>query len=334
MNTAEIVTQEEIFGIKTEDDFKRVALRVFKFQYTHCLPYRRFCELIKCDVNQVKNIHQIPFMPIQFFKSYPLVCGNVNSAVKVFKSSGTTGSVRSQHYVLNLSWYKQSFLKGFEFFYGRPEQFTFIALLPSYLEQGDSSLVYMCNELIGISADHRSGFYEVNEVLCELLLQLENEKKVTILMGVSYALLDLIEAFPTLKIPSIIVMETGGMKGRRKEVPKEELHQLLMASLGVSSIHSEYGMTELLSQGYSTKDGFFQFPPWMRVFIRESNDPLAFQMKSAKAGGVNIIDLANYNSCSFIATQDLGKLNEKGLTIVGRFDHSDIRGCNLMMDLN
>jgi hypothetical protein len=177
-------------------------------------------------------------------------------------------------------------------------------------------------------------FYNVNNQVVELLKELEEKKQPTIVIGVSYALLDLVEAFPTLKIPSLVVMETGGMKGRRKELPKNQLHELLMEQLGVSAIHSEYGMTELLSQGYSKSDGYFLFPPWMRAILRESNDPFSFQLKSGKAGGINIIDLANVHSCSFIATQDLGKVDEKGMQIVGRFDHSDIRGCNLMMDIN
>jgi hypothetical protein len=334
MNTANNIRPEEIFGVDSESEFNRLALRIFDYQYIHCLPYRQFCEYLNVNRNTIEHYSQLPFLPIQFFKSTEVVCDIGQPVEKTFLSSGTTATGRSQHNVIDLSWYEQSFMKGFSHFYGNPEEFTFIALLPSYLEQGDSSLVYMVHHLIQKSADKRSGFYEVNESLSHVLYQLEQERKTAIIIGVTYALLDLVERFPGLHIPSLIVMETGGMKGRRKELPKEELHRLLKDGLKVAAVHSEYGMTEMLSQGYSKGNAVFQLPPWVRVLIRESNDPMGIHLYTQKTGGINIVDLANVNSCSFIATQDLGKMDGKGLQIMGRFDHSDTRGCNLLMDLN
>jgi hypothetical protein len=334
MNTAECISQEEIFGIASDKEFLSAALRVFHYQYAVCQPYQQYCDHIHCNVKKVTRLEQIPFLPIQLFKSHQVINSAEKKVEKVFKSSGTGAIGRSEHHVVDLSWYEKSFLLGFQLFHDHPNEYTFIALLPSYMEQGDSSLVYMVQKLVELSADARSGFYNVNEQVVTLLNSLEEEKKKTMVIGVTYALLDLIDNFPSLRIPSLHIMETGGMKGRRKELPKNQLHQLLKEGLGVDTVYSEYGMTELLSQGYSKRDGVFQFPPWMKIILRESNDPFSWQQKIGKAGGVNVIDLANVHSCSFIATQDLGKWNDTGLQIVGRFDHSDIRGCNLMMDLN
>lgn len=333
MNLIENISTEEVFNIKTDTEFNAVALKIFRFQYKNCEIYADYCKLIKSNPESISHFSKIPFLPIQFFKSKEVICKN-KPYKHVFKSSGTMLSGRSQHFVADLELYETSFLKGFELKYGNPADYTFLALLPSYLEQGDSSLVYMVDKLIAQSTDKRSGFYLNNYYdLAQQLKTLESEKKQAVLFGVSYALLDLIEAFPDLKTPSIIVIETGGMKGKRKELPKDKLHELLKKSLAVPSIHSEYGMTELLSQGYASKDGIFEFPNWIKPLIRQSNDPLNIEEKPNKTGGINIIDLANIWSCSFIATQDLGKISEFGLQIVGRFDHSDTRGCNLLLDL-
>lgn len=238
---------------------------------------------------------------------------------------------RSHHYVYDSNVYKQSFIRAFEKFYGAPEEWTIIALLPSYEEQGNSSLIYMVDHLIKTSRSELSGFYRDHETISGLLSRLNHQGRQVILFGVSYALLDLVE-FAQFNLPDLVVMETGGMKGRRKEMTKEELHYNLKKGFGVSGIHSEYGMTELLSQGYSTGDEWFDFPLWIRPVLRSTNDPLALLQEGHKTGGVNMIDLANIYSCSFIATQDLGRMEDGRLKIMGRFDHSDTRGCNLLVD--
>ena len=321
--------KKEIFNINTHEDFARLALEVFRFQYDNVLVYRTFCNLLNTNVSEVKTVEHIPFLPIQFFKSNEIISENLTEQI-VFTSSGTTGSITSKHYVADLKLYEKSFLKAFERQYGNPSSFTVLALLPSYLERDGSSLIYMVERLIEKSNNPNSGFYLYEtDSLIEKLNFLEDSGQKTILIGVSYALLDLIEK-RKFQLKNTIVMETGGMKGRRKEMIKEELHQILKKGFGVQKIHSEYGMTELLSQAYSVGDGLFSCPPWMKILTRETED--AFSYTLGKTGGINVIDLANLYSCSFIATQDLGKTFDNGtFEVLGRFDSSDIRGCNLMI---
>lgn len=316
--------------IQNNDEFTSQAIKTFWFQYNNVAIYRRFVDLLKINPKQVTQIEEIPFLPISVFKDHLVLTDNLKSEI-TFKSSGTTGMVRSQHFVHDLTVYEKSFEKGFDFFYGEIKDYTILALLPSYLEQGESSLVYMVDQLIKNSNNPDSGFYLDNyEDLVQKLLKLDESGTKVILLGVSYALLDLVEQFDfTLK--NTIIMETGGMKGRRKEMVKEELHHVLMAGFGVSQIHSEYGMTELLSQAYSKGDGIFTTPPWMKILIRDATDPLTL-INGSQSGGINVIDLSNWYSCSFIATQDLGRIHaENSFEIIGRFDHTDVRGCNLLL---
>ena len=325
-----MVSKDLIFNITSEASFNAAALAVFKHQFEHNSVYRSFCDLLYKHPSEVKRVQQIPFLPIQFFKSHTIV-SNIKSADATFTSSGTTGSIVSKHFVSDLEIYKQSFRRGFKSFYGAIEEYTVMALLPSYLEREGSSLVYMANDMITQSNQPESGFYLHDlEALKNTLLKLEAKRQKTLLIGVSYALLDLIEAH-SFKLKHTTVMETGGMKGQRKELVKSELHTILKHGFGVDKIHSEYGMTELLSQAYSKGDGIFKAPAWMKILTRDPEDALSIQ-PIGKSGGVNIIDLANINSCAFIATQDLGKIHSNGtFEILGRFDESDIRGCNLMV---
>jgi len=322
--------QEQIFNIQNEDDFKTCALKVFKHQFENNTVYRSFCDLLFIHPSDVKELKEIPFLPIQFFKSHQILSSK-ESVQEIFTSSGTTGSVTSKHLVTDISWYEKSYLKGFEYFYGNIEDYTILALLPNYLEREGSSLIYMVDDLIKKSKKSASGFYlnDLRKLSIELTHLNKNNKK-TLLIGVTYALLDLIEQ-QEFQLKNTIIMETGGMKGRRKELIRDQLHEILCEGLGVTEIHSEYGMTELLSQGYSKGNGIFNCPPWMKIFTRDTEDALTI-FENSKTGGLNVIDLANYNSCSFIATQDLGKVNPNGnFEVLGRFDHSDIRGCNLMV---
>ena len=325
-----MINKDLIFNITSEASFNAAALAVFKHQFEHNSVYRSFCDLLYKHPSEVKTVQQIPFLPIQFFKSHTIV-SNSKSAEATFTSSGTTGSIVSKHFVSDLEIYKQSFRRGFKSFYGAIEEYTVLALLPSYLEREGSSLVYMANDMIAQSKQPQSGFYLHDlEALKDTLLKLEAKGQKTLLIGVSYALLDLIEAH-SFKLKHTTVMETGGMKGQRKELVKSELHTILKEGFGVDKIHSEYGMTELLSQAYSYGDGVFKTPAWMKILTRDPEDALSIQ-PIGKSGGVNIIDLANINSCAFIATQDLGKIHSNGtFEILGRFDESDIRGCNLMV---
>ncbi len=305
-------------------------LEVFRFQYQHNEVYRRFAALTGRTPEKVRRVEEIPFLPVEMFKNYQVVsAGPPYDAV--FRSSGTTGMAFSRHYVKNLVLYRESFLRGFEMFYGPVSQYVILALLPSYLEREGSSLVYMVSELIRRSGKAESGFYLKNTE--DLIRQMEKSERAgqkTVLIGVSFALLDLAETV-RMNLKHTIVMETGGMKGRRKEITRMELHEKLMEAFGVDVIHSEYGMTELLSQAYSKGEGKFRTPPWMKILIRDSEDPLAY-LPAGKTGGINIIDLANIYSCSFLATQDLGKINDDGtFDVLGRFDNSDVRGCNLLI---
>lgn len=319
---------QHIFSIGTEEDFNKQALDVFAFQYKHCNIYKEFCQHLKKNPSNIDHYKKIPFLPVAFFKSHTVV-SSLATPQAIFTSSGTTGSSTSKHLVTDLAVYVESFTKGFEIMYEPIENYTILALLPSYLEREGSSLIYMVDHFIKKSNDNLSGFYLHNlDDLIERLETLETQGKKTLLMGVSYALLDLIEK-QKLTLKHTIVMETGGMKGQRREMVKEELHNVLKEGFGTQVIHSEYGMTELLSQAYSKGNGLFQCPPWMKILTRDTEDALT--LVEGKTGGINIIDLANINSCSFIATQDLGKVNPNGFEIIGRFDHSDIRGCNLMV---
>lgn len=324
------MNSEDIFSIKNNKEFIKTALKVFRFQYENNPVYRKFCDFLNTDITQVKTLEQIPFLPIQFFKSEKILSDNKPVEI-TFTSSGTTGSQTSSHHVTDVSIYEQSFRKGFSEFYGNIENYVVLALLPSYLEREGSSLVYMAEDLIQKSNNTESGFYLHNyEELIEKLIRLDNSGQNIILIGVTYALLDLVEQ-QQFHLKNTIIMETGGMKGKRKEMIREELHKVLQKGFGVDSIHSEYGMTELLSQAYSFGNGRFSCPPWMHILVRDSEDALTI-IENGKTGGINVIDLANINSCSFIATQDLGKKYDNGnFEVLGRFDNSDIRGCNLMV---
>jgi hypothetical protein len=329
MTEIELIT-DQVFNIKNEFEFEALALKVFDFQFKNNKIYRSYIQFLGADVKSIKHYQDIPFLPIEFFKSHRIVSSEKDPQ-EIFTSSGTTGSQQSKHFVIDTKIYIRSFLEGFSRFYGELDNYCVLALLPSYLERNGSSLVYMVNELIRRSEQAESGFYLDN--LDELASMIQSEKlrdKKVLLIGVSFALLDLIEKF-SIRHPNLIVMETGGMKGRRKELIREELHQQLSNGLGVKSIHSEYGMTELLSQAYSLGDGVFESPPWMKILIRDTNDPLCL-LENGRSGGINVIDLANIYSCSFIMTQDLGrKTNEQSFEVLGRFDSSDIRGCNLLV---
>lgn len=325
-----MIDTNAIFDIKSDTDFNTMALEVFKFQFENNRIYRSFCDLLYKHPSEVKHIEDIPFLPIQFFKSHHIVSSTTTPQV-TFSSSGTTGNITSKHYVTDVNLYKTSYTKGFEHFYGNIEDYAVLALLPSYLEREGSSLIYMVEDLIHKSNHPKSGFY-LNDLnaLQQSILELERKQQKTLLIGVSFALLDLVETFE-FNLEHTIVMETGGMKGRRKELIREELHQILNQGFGTRHIHSEYGMTELLSQAYSKGNGVFETPTWMQILIRDTEDPLTILPKG-KTGGLNIIDLANINSCAFIATQDLGKTHHNNtFEVLGRFDNSDIRGCNLMV---
>ncbi len=325
-----MITTTDIFTISNQKQFEKIALKVFRFQYENNLVYRTFCDYLKTDPQKVKSLEQIPFLPIQFFKSHPVV-SNSDPAQITFTSSGTTGMITSKHIVTDVSLYEESYRKGFSQFYGNIEDYAVLALLPSYLERDGSSLIYMVEDLIKLSNHPESGFYLHNhEELTQKLIELDKSGQNTILIGVTYALLDLIEK-NSFKLQNTIIMETGGMKGKRKEMIREELHNQLCDGFGVSAIHSEYGMTELLSQAYSLGEGIFECPSWIQILVRDTEDALTY-VKEGKTGGINVIDLANINSCSFIATQDLGKkYPNNSFEVLGRFDNSDIRGCNLMV---
>ncbi|OUD36332.1 acyl transferase, partial [Flavobacterium sp. FPG59] len=320
----------DIFTISSQKQFEKIALKVFRYQYENNKVYHEFCNFLKTDPHKVKSIQQIPFLPIQFFKSHEVI-SNTHEIQETFTSSGTTGMITSKHLVTDVTLYEESYRKGFSEFYGNIEDYVVLALLPSYLEREGSSLIYMVKDLIELSNHPESGFYLNNhdELITELIT-LEKAGQNVILIGVTFALLDLIEK-QQFKLQHTIIMETGGMKGRRKEMIREELHDQLCEGFGVSAIHSEYGMTELLSQAYSLGNGVFECPAWMQILVRDTEDALTY-IPDGKTGGINVIDLANINSCSFIATQDLGKKNpNNSFEVLGRFDNSDIRGCNLMV---
>ena len=325
-----MISSTDIFGISNQKQFEKIALKIFRYQYENNKVYQEFCNYLKTEVQKVKTIQQIPFLPIQFFKSHE-VLSTSNPIEATFTSSGTTGMITSKHLVTDVSLYEDSYRNAFSQFYGNIEDYVVLALLPSYLEREGSSLIYMVEDLIQLSNNSDSGFYLHNhEDLIKKLTALENDEQNVILIGVTYALLDLVEK-QKFALKNTIVMETGGMKGKRKEMIREELHELLCMGFGVNAIHSEYGMTELLSQAYSLGNGIFECPNWMQILIRDTEDALTY-VETGKTGGINVIDLANINSCSFIATQDLGKkYTNNTFEVLGRFDNSDIRGCNLMV---
>ncbi len=325
-----MISPQDIFTIANQKQFEKIALKVFRFQYENNTVYRDFCDFLKVEKDSVKSLQQIPFLPIQFFKSHEVVA-STNSVQETFTSSGTTGITTSKHLVTDVSLYEQSYRNAFSEFYGNIEDYAILALLPSYLERQGSSLIYMVHDLIQLSNNVNSNFYLHNyDELTSKLIELDSEGQNVLLIGVTYALLDLIEK-KSFQLQNTIVMETGGMKGKRKEIIREELHEILCKGFGVANIHSEYGMTELLSQAYSLGNGIFECPNWMQILIRDPEDALSY-VSTGKTGGINVIDLANINSCSFIATQDLGKkYPNNSFEVLGRFDNSDIRGCNLMV---
>ena len=316
-----------IFSLSV-DHFDEVCMDIFRFQYQHNPIYHQWCALLGIDLHAVKTPEQIPSLPVSFFKQKKVLTGE--EATYFFESSGTTQTQNSRHWVRDMNVYRQSFIAGFERFYGAIHEWCILALLPAYLERQHSSLVMMTEELIQRTQHPRSGFYLYNhQELDQTLKELETSGQKTLLLGVTFGLLDFAAAFPQ-QLKHTIVMETGGMKGRRKEMTRAEVHSFLGEQLGVSHIHSEYGMTELLSQAYSKGDGIFECPPWLKVMARDEEDPLG--KGQAGKGVIQLIDLANVYSCSFIATEDVGRVYEDGrFEVWGRLDHSDIRGCSLMV---
>ena len=323
------ILSQDIFSSLSEESFTLLAIELFQFQYRHNELYRAYCQHLHINPDKVKQWQEIPFLPVSFFKTHRVVTTQFEPEI-IFSSSGTSGMQNARHEVKSLALYEKSFIESFRHFYGNPEQYCFLALLPSYLEREGSSLIYMLEKLISCSSSQESGFYLYeHQQLYETLLQLKASGKKTILFGVSFALLDFAEQYH-IDFPELIIFETGGMKGRRKEIVKEELHALLQQTFGVPSIHSEYGMCELLSQAYSLGRNIFQTPPWMKILLRDEKDPFHIS-DSFSSGGINIIDLANVYSCAFIATDDLGRKHANGMEIIGRLDSADVRGCNLLV---
>jgi phenylacetate-coenzyme A ligase PaaK-like adenylate-forming protein len=324
--------RKRIFNINGAIDFSVSALEILNYQYDNNKIYQDFINSLGKDRSKIKSLYDIPFLPVEFFRNHKVITGGL-PVEKIFESSGTTGTTPGKHFLMDLRLYEESFLRSFIQFYGKPEEYLIAALLPSYTEREGSSLVYMVDNLIQRSLNPHSGFCKNNiEDFVPAIKKAKEEKQKILLIGVSFALLDLAENKPP-DLSGVIVMETGGMKGRRKELTRSELHSILKEKLNVLSIHSEYGMTELLSQAYSKGDGIFYCPPWMKIIIRDPLDPLTLYSEPGRTGGINIIDLANINSCSFIATGDLGKVHEDGgFEVLGRFDNSDIRGCNLLAE--
>ncbi len=325
----------DIFNINNNTQFKEIALEVFRYQFDHCSPYNEYCKLIGIKPQSVTSIENIPFIPISLFKNKEIICNETNRPLtyeKIFTSSSTTGNIPSKHYIKELSIYDNSIYKCFELFFDKPENYSFLALLPSYLERDGSSLVYMVQKLMDRSNSSYSGFYLYNHAeLYNNLLQIKNSGKACILIGVSFALLDFISQHK-ISMPNLIVIETGGMKGRGKEISRDDLHKRIKEGFGIEQVYSEYSMAELLSQAWSFKEGIFETPPWMKIIIRDLNDPFSI-VDNNVIGGINIIDLANYNSCSFIQTEDMGiKTADNLFKVLGRIKNSEIRGCNLLLE--
>lgn len=316
------------YHIQNDEEFQSSALSLFRFQYLHNKVYQQYCNLLNIAPETVFEIEKIPFLPISFFKTHRVITTEFHPE-KIFLSSSTTGQQPSRHEIKELSLYEKSFLHTFSLFYGDPSQYVFLALLPGYLERENSSLVYMMNELVLRSGKKESGFYLRNyKELSLVLSKLKSQGQKTILFGVTFALLDLAEQYP-VNFPELIIFETGGMKGQRQELVKEEVHSVLKKAFHTPTIHSEYGMCELLSQAYSYGDNLFQTPPWMQLLLRDEKDPLHVS-KDLKSGVINVIDLANFYSCAFIATDDLGQIREGKMEILGRLDQAEVRGCNLL----
>ena len=323
--------EDRIFRIGSTEEFNELALEIFRFQYMNCEVYRRYADGIGCGPERVRSVGEIPFLPIGLFKSHKITSTTLPEEI-IFTSSGTTGMTPSRHYVHSLALYRRSFREAFRKMVGDPKDFAILALLPSYLERQGSSLLYMVQELMRESGHPMNRFYLHNlDELGYNLEKLADQGQRTILFGVSFALLDLVE-HRRFRLPELMVFETGGMKGRRKELLREELHQRLCEGLGVKNIRSEYGMAELMSQAYTEGGELFRCPPWMQVLIREMYDPLTLVREARRKGGINVIDLANLYSCSFIATQDIGDLTPDGrFRVLGRFDQADLRGCDLLV---
>jgi phenylacetate-coenzyme A ligase PaaK-like adenylate-forming protein len=320
----------KIFNIQNESEFQSLALEIFRYQAHNVQIYKSFISHLKLNPDKITDYRKIPFLPVELFKSHEIIARGKKAEI-IFESSSTTGINPSRHFVASKSLYEKSFLAGFKIFYGDPAKLCILALLPSYLERSGSSLIYMAETLIGLSSHPESGFY-LNEYdkLIALLRKLKKKGQPTLLLGVSFALLELAEKFEE-DLEGITIMETGGMKGKRKEMVREDLHTFLKERLNINHIHSEYGMTELLSQAYSNGEGIFNTPPWMRILIRDSYDPFQI-LQPGNTGSINVIDLANTYSCSFIATSDLGRMQKNGgFEVLGRIDNSDMRGCNLMI---
>ena len=311
------------------ENFEHIALELFHHQYLHNELYRKFCDAVCPVPDAVDKLTEIPHLPISFFKTHNIITGKRNQPSLIFESSGTTGEIPSKHFVSDAALYEESLLSGFHNFYGDPSQYAILALLPSYLERKNASLVHMAETLMKKSKHSDNGFY-LNEweQLSEKLSKLETKKQPVILLGVTFALLDFADAFP-MKLKNTIVMETGGMKGRKEEWTRQQVHDYLKSRWQLKQVHSEYGMTELLSQAYAKENGMFKASPTMRVFVRDINDPL--EVNEHGSGVLNIIDLANVDSCAFIATDDIGNIHKDGsFEVLGRLDHSALRGCSLM----
>ena len=326
---------DKIFGV-TEAGFEALSLEIFRFQYQHNPVYGQYVDALQVKPGEVKKLGDIPFLPIRFFKSHAVTTTGFTPQL-VFESSGTTGSINSKHLVKDALVYEESFTRAFRQFYGNVSDWCVIGLLPAYLERQGSSLVYMVDKLVKASDHPQSGFYLYDfEKLQQALQQLESRGQQVLLIGVTFALLDFARQYPT-PLQHTVMMETGGMKGRREELIRPQVHEILQQAFGLPAIYAEYGMTELLSQAYSKGNGLFSCPPWMQVLIREEEDPLAVRSATAVqqkplSGAINIIDLANIYSCSFIATDDAGQLEADGrFRVMGRLDNSDIRGCSLMV---
>ena len=320
-----------IFNIHNGDEFDNLALAIFRYQAQYNLPYKQFLEILNVNPVNIISVGDIPFLPVEFFKNREIITFQKTGSETIFESSGTTGETSSKHYVRDASHYEKIAESIFNRFYGPLHDFVFLALLPSYIERGNSSLVYMVNFFIEQSMAPGAGFFLDNlSELVKNIKQLKKENKKIVLIGVTFALLDMAENFST-DLSDVILMETGGMKGRRKEMIREEVHDILKQNFNLGNVHSEYGMTELLSQAYAKADGIFECPPWMKIKIRDMNDPFCY-VEHGKTGGINIIDLGNVDSCAFIETKDIGQyIRPHQFKVLGRFDNADIRGCNLMV---